>query len=88
MKDHKFEKYIYTGVTAVLVIAVSLLIGFLFLERQAVLAFLDKIVEILSPVTIGAVLAFLVTPVYNSVYKKTIEFFTGAKGKKEKAKGS
>ncbi|MBE5971840.1 MAG: AI-2E family transporter [Lachnoclostridium sp.] len=87
MKDPKFEKYIYTGLTAVLVIAVSLLIGFLFLERQAVFAFLDKLMEILSPIIIGAVLAFLVSPIYNSFYHKTVELLATSPEKEEKAKG-
>ncbi len=86
MKDHKFQKYIYAGVTAVLVIAVSLMIGFLFLERQSVFAFLGKILEILSPVMIGAVLAFLLAPVYNFCYDKTVAWFGTSPKKEKKAK--
>ena len=82
MKDHKFAKYIYTGLTAGLVIAVSLLIGFLFLERQAVFAFIDRILEILSPIIIGAVLAFLLSPIYNFCYDKTVKL-VGTSPKKE-----
>lgn len=86
MKDHKFAKYIYSGVTAVVVIAVSLLIGFLFLERQAVFAFMDKIMAILSPVIIGAVLAFLVSPIYNSFYNITVEHLSTSRIKPERVK--
>ncbi len=84
MKDHKFAKYIYAGFTAVLVIAVSLLIAFLFVERQALSAFIDKILEILSPVMIGAVLAFLLSPVYNFGYYATVEL-VGTTPKREKS---
>ena len=58
MKDRKFSKYLFAGVTAVTVIAVSILLVFLFLERQAVSSFFDKIMEILSPIIIGAVFDF------------------------------
>ena len=78
MKDRKFSKYLFVGVTAVTVIAVSILLVFLFLERQAVSSFFDKIMEILSPTIIGAVLAFLVSPVYNSFYKKTVDLLATA----------
>lgn len=86
MKDHKFAKYIYSGLTAVLVIGISLLIGFLFLERHAVFAFVDKILEILSPIIIGAVLAFLLSPVYNVCYNKTVEWIGTSPKKEKKAK--
>ena len=33
MKDRKFSKYMFAGVTAVTVIAVSILLVFLFLEK-------------------------------------------------------
>jgi len=87
MKDHKFSKYIYAGLTAVTVIAVSVLLVFLFLERQAVFAFFDRILEIMSPVIIGAVLAFLVSPIYNSFYHKTVELLATSPEKEDKAKG-
>lgn len=68
MKDHRFEKYIYMGITAILVIAASVLLVFLFVERRAVLVLLRKITTILMPIIFGAVLAFLVAPIYNMTY--------------------
>lgn len=65
MKDQRFSKYIYTGLTAVSVIAFSILLVFLFLERTVVWGYLNKIASILSPIILGAVLAFLLAPVYN-----------------------
>ncbi len=67
MKDRRFQRYIYTGVTAVLVIAVSVLVVFAFIERRALLEFWNKVLEILAPIIYGAVFAFLLTPVYNFV---------------------
>ena len=86
MKDRKFSKYMFAGLTAVSVISVSILLVFLFLERQAVASFFDKILEILSPIIIGAVFAFLVSPIYNSFYKKTVEVFSATPEKENKAK--
>ena len=57
MKDRKFEKYVYWGITAVLVIAAAILMVFLLLEMKTVMGFIDKLLAILSPITIGAVLA-------------------------------
>lgn len=65
MKEHKFEKYIYGGITAVLVIAAAILMVFFLLEVNAVMQFIGKIITILAPIIIGAVLAFLVAPIYN-----------------------
>ena len=40
MKNERFERYIYTGVTAILVLIAAVFVVFLFLERSAVFAFL------------------------------------------------
>ena len=69
MKEQKFGKYICWGVTAVLVIATSILMVFSLLRLDTVMGFIEKLIEILAPVIIGAVLAFLVAPVYNKVQR-------------------
>ena len=51
---------------------------FLFLERSAVFAFLGKVRFVLAPVIYGAVLAFLMSPVYNWCYRLTV--YTGKSG--------
>lgn len=43
MKNERFERYIYTGVTAILVLIAAVFVVFLFLERSAVFAFLGKV---------------------------------------------
>lgn len=82
MKDQRFSKYIYMGLTAVSVIAVSILLVFLFLERTVVWGYLNKIASILSPIILGAVLAFLLAPVYNVGRNWVSE---AGKGKKKNA---
>ena len=43
MKNERFERYIYMGVTAILVLIAAVFVVFLFLERNAVFAFLGKV---------------------------------------------
>ena len=70
MKNERFERYIYMGVTAILVLIVAVFVVFLFLERNAVFAFLGKVRFVLAPVIYGAVLAFFMSPVYNRIAPK------------------
>jgi len=65
MKNHRFDRYIYMGVTAVFVVVVATIVVFLFAEREAVAGMCSHIVSILAPIIYGAVLAFLFSPVYN-----------------------
>ncbi len=69
MKEHKFREYIYMGVTAVLVIVACIACVFIFLKWGAVKAGLRTLSGILAPITYGAILAYLLTPVYNRVVK-------------------
>ena len=78
MKNERFERYIYTGVTAILVLIAAVFVVFLFLERSAVFAFLGKVRFVLAPVIYGAVLAFFMSPVYNWCYRLTV--YTGKSG--------
>ena len=78
MKNERFERYIYTGVTAILVLIAAVFVVFLFLERSAVFAFLGKVRFVLAPVIYGAVLAFLMSPVYNWCYRLIV--YTGKSG--------
>ena len=74
MKEHRFQKYIYWGLTAVFVIMIPLLIIFLILERDAISLFCDNLLLILSPIIYGAVLAFLVSPIFNMARNHSEEF--------------
>lgn len=65
MKDDKYRRYIYWGVTAFLVIAASIALIFLIVKFDRVKAAGAMVAGILAPITYGAVLAYLLTPVYN-----------------------
>lgn len=67
MKDDKYRRYIYWGVTAFLVIAASIALIFLVVRFDRVKAAGAMVAAILAPITYGAVLAYLLTPVYNRV---------------------
>lgn len=83
MKNERFERYIYMGVTAILVLIAAVFVVFLFLERAAVFAFLGKIRFVLAPVIYGAVLAFLMSPVYNRCYTMVVYVEDNGKGKED-----
>ncbi|GLB30252.1 AI-2E family transporter [Lacrimispora amygdalina] len=65
MKDYKYRSYICWGVTALAVIALSIAFAFFLSRFESVKGTVHLIVEILMPVIYGAVLAYLLLPVYN-----------------------
>lgn len=65
MKNQRFDRYIYAGITAILVIIAATAVIFLFWERQSIADAVNRLMGILSPIIYGAVLAFLFSPVYN-----------------------
>ena len=67
MKDTKYSRFIYWGVTAFLVIAASITLIFMFARGEFVRGVIGMVLEILSPIIYGAVMAYLLTPVYNRV---------------------
>ena len=67
MEKRDFKEYIYMGMTAVLVIAVCILLWFSIQHWDVVSAGTRKIVKILAPILCGAVLTYLTAPAYNWV---------------------
>ena len=65
MKNQRFDRYIYAGITAILVIIAATAVIFLFWERKSIADAVNRLMGILSPIIYGAVLAFLFSPVYN-----------------------
>lgn len=62
---HKFKDYIYWGVTAFCVIAASIAFAYLLVRFEQVKAAGAALFTILTPIIYGAVLAYLLAPVYN-----------------------
>lgn len=65
MKNPRFKNYMYWGTTALAVIALSVAFGFFLSRFELVSGALGKIAGILMPIIYGAVLAYLMLPIYN-----------------------
>lgn len=76
MDNHKFKDYIYWGVTAFCVIAASIFFGYLLINIQQVKAAGNMLLTILMPVIYGAVLAYLLAPIYNWCVKLITKLFS------------
>lgn len=71
MKNDNFRQYINWGVTAFLVIAACIGLHFLLMNLEWVKGAMAMLNGILAPIIYGAVLAYLLTPVYNRVQRWT-----------------
>ncbi len=71
MKGHKFQTYIYWGVTAFFVIAACILVALAVIKWDVVREGIRFVNGILAPVTYGIILAYLISPVYNRLKKWT-----------------
>jgi len=67
MKNDKFRKYLYWGATVFVVLALVVVLIFLLINEASVKALFGLISSILMPIIYGAVLAYLLTPVFNWV---------------------
>ena len=62
MKFKWDKKYLYWGVTALIVLAITVLFNFLLNNNLAIRTAISKLVRILLPIILGFVFAFLVNP--------------------------
>ncbi len=85
MKNEKYQRYIYWGVTAFIVL--SLLIGLIFfiIKIEQVRETFRVFFRILAPITYGAVMAYLMAPIYNHVREAVV---AGAKGESRRGRES
>ncbi|MCH5251353.1 MAG: AI-2E family transporter [Lachnospiraceae bacterium] len=90
LRDPKYEKYWYAGVTAFIVIASALVIYLLFSNLDGVRSIFSAINSALRPIYIGLIIAYLLSPLVNKtdrylfipLIRKIMK-----KGKKEKVNG-
>lgn len=71
MKNQKYKDYLCWGITAFAVIAACIAFAFLIIKGATVRGAIKELNSILAPITYGAVLAYLLTPIYNRFVKKT-----------------
>ena len=76
MKRNQYEKYIYIGITAFLVIALSIIVFFCIFRFEEMRSSMKAIFNILMPVIYGLVIAYLLTPVYNFFMKKCMNILS------------
>lgn len=67
MKNEKYRSYLYWGVTSFVVLALSAALVFLFIKIEWVRGTIRAILRILAPIIYGAVMAYLLTPIYNHI---------------------
>lgn len=63
--DNKYKNYLHLGLTAFLVIISSIMFWFILNRFEVLKSIADKIFKILTPISYGAIMAFLVAPIYN-----------------------
>ena len=73
MDEKNWNRYLMWGLTAFAVIAASVGLVFLFINLKTVTAALSKIIGILKPVIYGIIMAYLMAPIYNRVYKAVVD---------------
>ena len=76
MNRQKFYHYICWGVTAFLVIAASIAFCFVLLKFDTVKGLFSMLTDIMAPVIYGAVMAYLLTPIYNRCVEKSKPVFS------------
>lgn len=77
LKERKYKPYIAAGITAFSVIAAALLLFFLLFHAEAIIGWFGTVFQILRPIFIGMVIAFLLLPIQRGVFN----FFMGAASK-------
>ena len=75
--------YIYAGLTALSVIFVTMLMVFIIFRHKDLAEGISKITKILQPVFIGAVLAYLLTPICNRIEALADKLLPESKYKKK-----
>lgn len=73
MKNRKWDPYLFWGLTAFLVIAASAGVVFLLINMKTVAAVVSKIIGILMPVIYGAIMAYLMSPIYNRICRYMVK---------------
>lgn len=66
MKNQEFKKYLYYGVTAVVVIAICIVFWNCIRNWSSVHNLIRMILSITAPIIYGAILAYIISPIYNN----------------------
>ncbi len=69
------DKYFRIGLTAFLVVASCLILGYLLLHLTNIIGFLGKVANILQPIIIGLVISYLINPLYVAIRRLFVMLF-------------
>ena len=67
----KYNNYFRWGITIITIIAFAILFFFFVFRMDFIIGFLDKLFSILTPITLGAVIAYLINPLVTVTDKYT-----------------
>ena len=70
------KKYIYSGLTALSVVAISIVLFFVLQNMEMFRKAFGAMINILMPVIYGAVIAYLLSPLYNWLREKLQKLFS------------
>ena len=76
MKFRWDKKYLYWGITALLVIGASICLFFLMFRGANFKDGVSKIIAISMPIIDGLILAYLLTPVLNFIEQRLLSIFS------------
>lgn len=65
----KYKQYLYWGITSALVIMICIAFAFMIIKGEKVQSGITKLNQILAPISYGAIMAYLVCPIYNRCLK-------------------
>lgn len=75
MRRERFLRYLYISLTGTLAIVLSISFFFILFRFKEVLAGLKNLIQVLMPFIYGAIIAYLLTPICNSIEKALLPFF-------------
>lgn len=85
MRKRQLGDYVGIGLTALAVIAASILIFFFIYQFSVIKQLVVKLVDILMPFIVGGVIAYLLAPIYNILYRN-LDYTLSRKLKPRQAK--
>ncbi len=86
MKE-KYSNYLRWAITTVCTVTVCLIIFFLLFRSKELMAFFKKLSDVLLPVIIGAIIAYLINPIVNFLDRLLTKAFQRIKVTAKRARG-
>ncbi len=75
MKNEANKKYVYTGLTVLSVVIISITFFFILFKFKSILSIFSILASAFRPFAYGLIFAYLLTPIFNFFYQRTLPFF-------------